>query len=123
MATRSTPPSTGTLEASRSRRSVLAAAVAAGGALAVQAIARPAPAVAASVVLGAVNSAAAPTTIQNTAVSSTARALIGQVTTTGSGSSTVGVQGESRAADGTGCLLYTSPSPRDGLLSRMPSSA
>ena len=23
----------------------------------------------------------------------------------------------------TGCLLYTSPSPRDGLLSRMPSSA
>ena len=26
-------------------------------------------------------------------------------------------------ATGTGCLLYTSPSPRDGLLSRMPSSA
>ena len=26
-------------------------------------------------------------------------------------------------ADGTLCLLYTSPSPRDGLLSRMPSSA
>ena len=25
--------------------------------------------------------------------------------------------------EGTGCLLYTSPSPRDGLLSRMPSSA
>ena len=25
--------------------------------------------------------------------------------------------------DGMGCLLYTSPSPRDGLLSRMPSSA
>ena len=24
---------------------------------------------------------------------------------------------------GQGCLLYTSPSPRDGLLSRMPSSA
>ena len=24
---------------------------------------------------------------------------------------------------GMGCLLYTSPSPRDGLLSRMPSSA
>ena len=24
---------------------------------------------------------------------------------------------------GLGCLLYTSPSPRDGLLSRMPSSA
>ena len=27
------------------------------------------------------------------------------------------------ATDATGCLLYTSPSPRDGLLSRMPSSA
>ena len=27
------------------------------------------------------------------------------------------------AAEGKGCLLYTSPSPRDGLLSRMPSSA
>ena len=26
-------------------------------------------------------------------------------------------------AEGTPCLLYTSPSPRDGLLSRMPSSA
>ena len=26
-------------------------------------------------------------------------------------------------ADGKICLLYTSPSPRDGLLSRMPSSA
>ena len=25
--------------------------------------------------------------------------------------------------DGETCLLYTSPSPRDGLLSRMPSSA
>ena len=27
------------------------------------------------------------------------------------------------AVAGTACLLYTSPSPRDGLLSRMPSSA
>ena len=27
------------------------------------------------------------------------------------------------AANPGGCLLYTSPSPRDGLLSRMPSSA
>ena len=26
-------------------------------------------------------------------------------------------------AEHEGCLLYTSPSPRDGLLSRMPSSA
>ena len=29
----------------------------------------------------------------------------------------------SLAVQPTGCLLYTSPSPRDGLLSRMPSSA
>ena len=28
-----------------------------------------------------------------------------------------------RMADDYACLLYTSPSPRDGLLSRMPSSA
>ena len=28
-----------------------------------------------------------------------------------------------QAADNKNCLLYTSPSPRDGLLSRMPSSA
>ena len=28
-----------------------------------------------------------------------------------------------RAANSLACLLYTSPSPRDGLLSRMPSSA
>ena len=27
------------------------------------------------------------------------------------------------AGDAVACLLYTSPSPRDGLLSRMPSSA
>ena len=31
---------------------------------------------------------------------------------------TLGIVGESGS-----CLLYTSPSPRDGLLSRMPSSA
>ena len=30
---------------------------------------------------------------------------------------------EKRVAALEGCLLYTSPSPRDGLLSRMPSSA
>ena len=38
--------------------------------------------------------------------------------------STVEVQnGECGVAGCWGCLLYTSPSPRDGLLSRMPSSA
>ena len=30
---------------------------------------------------------------------------------------------QNQTAAGTACLLYTSPSPRDGLLSRMPSSA
>ena len=30
---------------------------------------------------------------------------------------------ETAVSDASGCLLYTSPSPRDGLLSRMPSSA
>ena len=37
-----------------------------------------------------------------------------------------GEQWEGEFKDGepyNGCLLYTSPSPRDGLLSRMPSSA
>ena len=32
-------------------------------------------------------------------------------------------RGEDLAAGVIACLLYTSPSPRDGLLSRMPSSA
>ena len=31
--------------------------------------------------------------------------------------------GKGRVVESIGCLLYTSPSPRDGLLSRMPSSA
>ena len=35
-----------------------------------------------------------------------------------------GLETQARAlASGLTCLLYTSPSPRDGLLSRMPSSA
>ena len=33
------------------------------------------------------------------------------------------LDGESALIGLTSCLLYTSPSPRDGLLSRMPSSA
>ena len=32
-------------------------------------------------------------------------------------------QGATHAADGYACLLYTSPSPRDRIRSRMPSSA
>ena len=35
----------------------------------------------------------------------------------------IGVGKEAAKRDSEGCLLYTSPSPRDGLLSRMPSSA
>ena len=34
-----------------------------------------------------------------------------------------GFDGSTELAGDKGCLLYTSPSPRDGLLSRMPSSA
>ena len=34
-----------------------------------------------------------------------------------------GTTGAAYLAAGAACLLYTSPSPRDGLLSRMPSSA
>ena len=34
-----------------------------------------------------------------------------------------GIARIARMKGGGGCLLYTSPSPRDGLLSRMPSSA
>ena len=34
-----------------------------------------------------------------------------------------GNKGNSNKSIGLSCLLYTSPSPRDGLLSRMPSSA
>ena len=35
----------------------------------------------------------------------------------------IGADGVIRAVRSARCLLYTSPSPRDGLLSRMPSSA
>ena len=34
-----------------------------------------------------------------------------------------GTAERSLTKEANGCLLYTSPSPRDGLLSRMPSSA
>ena len=35
----------------------------------------------------------------------------------------IGTHTEQQRSISSGCLLYTSPSPRDGLLSRMPSSA
>ena len=34
-----------------------------------------------------------------------------------------GIPNQSLSDDHIGCLLYTSPSPRDGLLSRIPSCA
>ena len=35
----------------------------------------------------------------------------------------IGIEGGEAIENSIDCLLYTSPSPRDGLLSRMPSSA
>ena len=58
--------------------------------------------------------------------------ILGLVGESGSGKSTVGnaiinlIDEPGKVSSGSiilGCLLYTSPSPRDGLLSRMPSSA
>ena len=42
---------------------------------------------------------------------------------TGDEGALVGMNDNAILVDHTTCLLYTSPSPRDGLLSRMPSSA
>src|SRR5680860_1571616 len=39
------------------------------------------------------------------------------------GAGTIVAPDQAKDALSAGCLLYTSPSPRDGLLSRMPSSA
>jgi hypothetical protein len=86
----------------RSRRALLTAAAAAGGALATQALIRPTPAAAADVVLGAVNTATAVTTIRNTQALNSAKALVGLVTYAGAGPSTAGVQGQSLAANGNG---------------------
>ena len=42
---------------------------------------------------------------------------------TSSAKTLMGYSGINQVADKEGCLLYTSPSPRDATLSRMPSSA
>ena len=47
--------------------------------------------------------------------------IMGQSATVGEGS--IGADELKVSGDGTSCLLYTSPSPRDATLSRMPSSA
>jgi hypothetical protein len=86
----------------RTRRAVLTGGAAAAIALMGEAIVRPAPASAASVSLGGTNNATTATVIQNTAASSTAKALIGRTTYTGGGGSTIGVLGESLGNQGTG---------------------
>src|SRR5262245_51354350 len=88
--------------APRSRRALLTAAAAAGGASAPQALLRPSAVPSADVVLGATNTAPTATTIRSNEVSASAKALIGLVTTTVAGPSTAGVQGQSNAANGNG---------------------
>src|SRR5680860_1398395 len=53
----------------------------------------------------------------------TTEAILGEHAPDGLLDGGAGVLVEHLAERGRGCLLYTSPSPRDGLLSRMPSSA
>ena len=47
----------------------------------------------------------------------------GKTTLTAAITKVLGFQGMAEFREYGDCLLYTSPSPRDGLLSRMPSSA
>ena len=69
--------------------------------------------------------------IYATAANATYGISVGDVLGTMTGAATTGtaltitgtVTGPTTAAESISCLLYTSPSPRDGLLSRMPSSA
>src|SRR5262245_34978774 len=86
----------------RTRRSVITAAAATGGALATQALAGPLPVAAADVVLGAVNNATSVTTIRSTEVSTSAKAFVGLVANSGVGASTAGVQGQSNSTNGNG---------------------
>ena len=50
-------------------------------------------------------------------------AYVGVLQAAGDRAFSAGADVKAIAADIKACLLYTSPSPRDGLLSRMPSSA
>ena len=50
-------------------------------------------------------------------------AVLAEAVIRGRGDAMEGETVETEAESGKPCLLYTSPSPRDGLLSRMPSSA
>ena len=95
-------PETRPGEVARSRRALLTGAAAALGALAVQAVALPEPASAAGVVLGGTNNSGHATTIQNTAHSSSAKAIVGRTTYTGAASSSAGIAGESKGTGGIG---------------------
>ena len=88
----------------RTRRSLLAASIGAAGAFIASAIGRPAPADAASVVLGATNIETTPTRFHNTAASSSAWALVGMTTYTGSAGSSRGVVGISEGQGGVGVV-------------------
>jgi len=89
-------------EPGRTRRSLLAAGIGAAGAFIANAIGRPAPADAASVVLGATNNETAATRFYNTAAASTAYGLIGRTMYTGAASGSRGVVGISDGDDGVG---------------------
>ena len=62
------------------------------------------------------------TKITGYGISETTNIHVGMVTST-NGVQGVGIFSGGAAIHSGICLLYTSPSPRDGLLSRMPSSA
>ena len=65
------------------------------------------------------------TCVDSAAATAAAEGIISQGVAAIMGADCSGVTGAiaSNVAVPNGCLLYTSPSPRDGLLSRMPSSA
>jgi hypothetical protein len=88
----------------RTRRSLLAAGLGAAGAFVASAIGRPAPADAASVVLGATNNETAATRFHNTAASSSAVGVVGRTTYTGAASSARGVVGISEGIGGIGVV-------------------
>jgi hypothetical protein len=88
----------------RSRRALLAAGLGAAGAFVASAIGRPAPADAASVVLGATNNETAATRFHNTAASSSAVGVVGRTTYAGAASSARGVVGLSDGIGGIGVV-------------------
>jgi hypothetical protein len=97
------PTEAGQAVRARSRRALLTAAAAAGGALATQALVRPAPATAADVLLGGINNTTAATTIRNYVAGQVdAKAIVGLVSHTAPGGSTAGVMGQSNARNGNG---------------------